>query len=174
MFTNPQKNIEFAYIGEGMKVADFGAAVGHHAIMAARQVGVAGVVYAIDVQSELLAKLAREARGEKLENVHIILGNIEKPGGSTLKEGSVDRVLLINTLFQLENKAAALEEAKRTLNKGGRLAIIDWQESFGQIGPHADHIVKEKEAIKLAESAGFKLQSQFEAGLHHYGLLFRL
>ncbi|HZS42752.1 MAG TPA: methyltransferase domain-containing protein [Candidatus Paceibacterota bacterium] len=174
LFTHPEKNLEAAYLAEGMSVADFGAGVGHHAIAAARRVGPTGSVYAVEIQPDLLSKLRAEAKGEKLENVHSILGDIEKPNGSTLANGSVDRVLMINVLFQLGSKVEALSEAKRVLNKGGQLVLIDWSDSFSQIGPHQDHVVKAAEAISLSEKAGFKLLQQFEAGSHHYGLLFKV
>ncbi len=174
MFNHPQNNIKEGYIAEGMRVADFGAGVGHHSLPVARQVGDSGDVYAIEIQKDLLTKLHREAERERLLNVHPILGDLEKAGGSKLADQFVDRVLIINTLFQLEEKKIALSEAKRILKSDGRLVLIDWQDSFGQIGPHPDQVVTKEKALSLTESAGFKLEKEFEAGSHHYGMLFNI
>ena len=174
MFNHPHNNIKASYIGEGMKVADFGAGVGHHTLPIAYQVTDDGAVYAIDVQKDLLSKLKAEAEREHLTNVHVILGNVEKAGGSTLRAQSVDRVLIMNTLFQIEDKRTALAEAKRILKTKGRLVIIDWRDSYGHLGPHPDHVITKFEARRLAEGAGFKFESDFEAGAHHYGLLFKV
>ena len=66
-----------------------------------------------------------------------------------------------------------MAEAKRILRSNGRLAVIDWSESFGGLGPQKGDVVKKETAIQLAKTAGFALQKEFEAGAHHYGLIFK-
>lgn len=154
-------------------MADFGAGVGHHAILLAKQVGEAGIVYAVEIQKDLLTTLHNQAKKEGLENVHPILGDIETPGGSTLADHSVDRVLIINTLFQLEQKSECLQEAKRILKSDGKVALIDWKDSFSHLGPHPDQVITKEKALSLVKEAGFELEKEFEAGDHHYGMLFR-
>ncbi len=85
----------------------------------------------------------------------------------------LDLVLISNLLFQLEDKPAALKEAWRILKPTGRLAVIDWSESFGGMGPHKKAVVKKEQALLFAREAGFELIKEFDAGAHHYGLIFR-
>jgi SAM-dependent methyltransferase len=125
------------------------------------------------VQKDLLRRIHNdvEKRGFK---VSVLWGDLEKPGGSKLADASCDLVLISNLLFQLEDKTVPLAEAKRILKPRCRLVIIDWQESFGGMGPIKGHVVDKKTAHELANDAGFELMREFDAGAHHYGLIFRI
>ncbi|MBI4136187.1 MAG: methyltransferase domain-containing protein [Candidatus Vogelbacteria bacterium] len=183
-FSDPKTVINHFNLTEGMTVADFGAGSGAYALAMARRVGATGRVYAIDVQKELLARLAREADLEvrlpkgslasRIINVEVIWGDLERAGGSTLADQSVDFVLVANLLFQVSAKYTLALEAKRILKPDGRLAVIDWQESFGGLGPPAPQVTRPEEAKKIMVQAGFLFLKDFPAGDHHYGLMFVL
>ena len=64
-----------------------------------------------------------------------------------------------------------LREAQRILKKNGRLVIIDWSESFGNIGPKPDHVVSASAAKLLCQEAGFEFLKSIHAGEHHYGFI---
>ena len=99
--------------------------------------------------------------------------DLEKPGASKIADGALDLVLVSNLLFQLENKKNMLAESLRILHPGGRLAIIDWQESFGGMGPQKGDVVTKDKALSLSKEVGYEYQREFAAGAHHYGLIFR-
>lgn len=172
MFLSPEKIVEYCDVHHGMKVADFGSSIGTYALLLAKRVGVHGTVYAIDVQKELLERLHSEARASKIENIEIILADFEKIKGSTLKDESVDRVFLVNSFFQVEDKDACIVEIKRILKKGGKVIFIDWSDSFDGLGPHKDHVVSQKQVESIFEKHYFKKDSYIKAGDHHYGILF--
>jgi ubiquinone/menaquinone biosynthesis C-methylase UbiE len=174
VFLHPQKIIEQAYVGEGMTVADIGAGAGYYAILLARTVGDFGKVYAIDVQAELLSKIKREADKYKFGNIGLIAADVEKDGATGLEDGSVDRIFLANVFFQLDDKDGALRECKRILKKNGRVVLVEWQDSFSQLGPHSDHVMKKDPVTKLFATYGFKVDREIEAGSHHYGIIFKL
>lgn len=174
MFLDPQSVIDHFKIGEGMKVADFGSGHGHWSVPVARRVGPYGRVYAVDVISDSLQHLRSEAEGEGLSHIHFIQGNLENERGSMLSDQSMDRVLLINTLFGVDDKLAVMKEAARVLRPKGYLALIDWKDSFNNIGPHQDHVLPLSEALDTAFQSGFDIQSEFDAGDMHYGFLFKL
>ena len=171
MFLNPEKLIEYSDIHHAMKVADFGASVGHYALHIARRVGGQGKVFAIDIQKDLLTKLQSEAEAAKISNIEIIWGDVEIVGGTKLKNDSVDRVLIANILFQTYDKAGLITEAKRILKKGGKVIVIDWTDSFSGLGPHKKDVVNKKMAKDLFESQGFIYDSEMKAGDHHYGII---
>lgn len=154
-----------------MIVVDLGAGSGAYTFEMAKLIG-GGRVYAVDVQKGLLAKLAAEARARHLSNVEIIWGDVEKPGGTKLRDGLAHFVLLANLLFQVTGKYTMALEIKRVLRPGGRLALIDWTDSFAGLGPRADQVVTAPAAAAIFREAGFKELSSFPAGDHHYGLLF--
>jgi len=170
-FSDPAKNIEQFNLVEGMTVVDFGAGSGAYALALARRIGRSGRVYAIDVQKELLARLGREAKAAHL-NLEVIWSDLERAGGSKLADRSVDFVLIANLLFQVTGKYTLLLEAKRILRPDGRLAIIDWQDSFSNLGPTPPQIVLPEEVKTIALQAGLQFLKEFSAGDHHYGLMF--
>ncbi len=172
-FAHPARNVEALGVEPGMRVADFGSGSGAYVMAIAAQLEGMGHVYAIDVQKDLLRRTLTEAEAKGYKNVEIVWGDLEKEQGSKIANESLDMVLISNLLFQVEDKKRVVMEAKRIVRPLGRVAIIDWTESFGNMGPHKDHVVTKKEAYDLALEAGLLFVSEFEAGAHHYGLIFR-
>ncbi len=172
-FAHPPRNVDALGVAPGMTVADFGSGSGAYVFAIANRLSNEGHVYAIDVQQDLLRRIKNEAHKKGYKNVEIIWSDIEKEGGSKMAKQHLDLVLVSNLLFQVEHKDVALREAWRILKPKGRLAIIDWSESFGGMGPVKKDVVRKEKALELAESAGFELMSEFDAGAHHYGLILR-
>jgi len=171
-FADPKKHIAYFDLDAGMHVADFGVGAGHYAIAMAKIVGDEGRVYAIDIQKELLERVKRHAREAGVNNLEVIWGDIERVGGTRLKDASIDVVLLSNILFQIEEKSILLEEMHRILHAQGKVIVIDWSESFGNMGPHADAVVQLEVAERLFTEHDFKKDKTFDAGEHHYGCIF--
>jgi ubiquinone/menaquinone biosynthesis C-methylase UbiE len=172
-FSDPQKNIEAMGLHEGSVVADLGAGSGFYTLAAGHAVGPGGKVYSVDVQAELLARIKNSAHTQHLHNIEVIHGDVEVVGGTRLREVSVDAVFVCNILFQLEHKDGLVDEVKRILKPGGRVLIIDWEGSFGGMGPTQKDIVEERDAAALFEGHGFTKITAFDAGDHHYGLIYR-
>lgn len=171
-FVSPTALLQAAAIPRGSRVADFGAGTGALALAAARIVGEEGHVYAIDVQRDLLQKLASHAQAEHLDWVEIVWGDVDEPGGSKIADNSVDFVLLVNTLFQLEEPEDAMREIVRVLRPGGKLILVDWQDSFGGMGPVRESVVSEVKAKAFADAAGLTFERSLDAGSHHHGAVF--
>jgi SAM-dependent methyltransferase len=85
----------------------------------------------------------------------------------------VDSAILSNVLFQVEDKPSCVAEVRRILKPGGKVLVVDWRESYRNMGPHIDHVVTEVEAKRLFEGAGFALVKKVDAGSHHYGFIFK-
>lgn len=158
-------------IEPGMTVADFGAGSGAYVLAIAERLAHAGHVYAIDVQQDLLRRIKNESHKRGYKNVEIIWSDLDRPHGSKLADNFVDRVLISNLLFQVDDKSVLLAEAYRILRPHGLLVIVDWSESFGGMGPHKNDVVKKDEAIRFVKHAGFESLREFDAGAHHYGLI---
>lgn len=170
-FAEPVENIKNLSIGEGYKVADFGAGSGHYALAVAARVRNSGQVFAVDVQKDLLSKLQSTAREKGFRNIEVVWGDLDKPKGSKLRDSMVDAVIVSNILFQSAHKDEVAKEAFRILKPAGEVMVIDWSDSWGNLGPTPESIVSEDEAKTVFESAGFKFGRSFPAGDHHYGMI---
>jgi ubiquinone/menaquinone biosynthesis C-methylase UbiE len=174
MFLDPAKTLEQFGIGTNMIVADLGAGSGFYSLAAARlNKSGSGKVYAIEVQRDLLGRIKDAAEKEQLSHIEYIWANFEKLGGTKLHDHTVDRVIVSNVMFQVEDKPTAVKEIARILKPDGKVLFIDWSESFGGMGPHPDAVFTRTKAIELFRSAGFTEESEIDAGVHHYGIIFK-
>jgi len=173
MFSDPEKNIEQCGIQAGMDIADLGSGSGFYTIAAAKALASTGAVYAVDAQKDLLTKLKNTATREGLYNIEVVWGDIEKVGGTHLREGSVDFAMLCNVLFQIEDKKNTIQEIKRILKPSGRVLVVDWVDSFGGIGPRPEDVIQRNIALDLFEGEGFHLDREIRAGAHHYGMILK-
>ncbi len=172
-FAHPARNVGALGLQQGMAVADFGSGSGAYVLAIAERLGNTGRIYAVDIQRDLLRRIHTEAHKRGFKNIEIIWADLEHHGASKIADRSLDLVLVSNLLFQLNDKGATLAEAWRILKTTGQLAIIDWSDSFGGMGPIPKDVVTADAALALARKAGFELVREFEAGAHHYGLIFR-
>jgi ubiquinone/menaquinone biosynthesis C-methylase UbiE len=172
-FIKPENAVTHFHLHEGDRIADFGAGGGFFEPALSRAVGRDGRVYACEIQKVLVDKLGGTVREQKLSNVEPLWCDFETQNGAKLSDGVLDAAVLSNTLNQLEDKETALREVARTVRKGGKLFVIDWNESFQGLGPISTDIVDEETAKSLIEAAGFQFERTFDGGDHHYGLAFR-
>ncbi|MDP2652300.1 MAG: class I SAM-dependent methyltransferase [bacterium] len=171
-FSNPRENVLQLGLRDGMKVGDFGAGSGHYARAAAAVVGYEGKVYAVDVQEDVLKHLKLNTRERHQGIIDAVWGDIEKLGGTHLRDASLDAVILANVFFQIENQFGLLREIKRVLKSGGKLMVVDWAGSYAGMGPAADKVATEHEAEALFINGGFHKVKSFREGPHHYGIIF--
>lgn len=171
-FAEPKTNILQMGLREGMKVADLGCGSGHYALAISGIVGPMGRVYAVDVQEDHLTRLRNDAQEKGIKNIETIWGDIEKAGGTMLKEHALDAVVLSNTLFQLDSAEGAIVEMKRILKPGGKVLVVDWAGAYGGVGPKKESVVPEHTAEELFITGGFHKVKSFRGGPHHYSILF--
>ena len=172
MFSDPLKIIDQLQISQDAHIADFGCGSGAYTLALAEKKSQAKI-YAIDIQKDMLERLHNIAEMKGIHNIHTIWGDIDNLKGSRLRDESIDFVILTNTLFQLEDRKTAILEVGRILKQAGRILVVDWSESFGNIGPKVDHVLGEATAKLLLEENGFLVEKEIEAGEHHYGFIAR-
>jgi ubiquinone/menaquinone biosynthesis C-methylase UbiE len=159
---------------EAMQVGDLGCGnLAYYAFGSAKIVGKKGKVYAVDILKTALNAVDNRARQEGLDEIiSTVWSNLEMVGATNIPTGSLDVAFIHNVLFQAGSHTGFIKETNRLLKIGGKLMIIDWKKSGAPFGPP----VKDRpdpETIKtLANSAGFQLTEEFEAGPHHFGLTF--
>jgi ubiquinone/menaquinone biosynthesis C-methylase UbiE len=170
---HPRQLLERAGVGHGQRVADLGCgAMAYFTLQAARQVGERGQVYAVDIQREVLSSVDSRARLAGLTNVRTVWSDLEKVGAAAIPPATLDTALLVNTLFQLNDYAAAMAEAARLLKSNGKLLVVDWKSIGAPFGPPSERRVSPGRVKDLATAAGFKLLEEFEAGPYHFGQIY--
>ena len=140
-------------IAPGKGVADVGAGSGWFTIRAARRVGPAGMVYAVDINPEAVRYIDRRARSESLPNVKTILSKSDDP---MLPTAAVDAVLLLKTYHEVADPVALLQHLRPALRPGARLGIID------RNGDASNHGVERKIVIDEAAQAGYHLVQTYD------------
>ena len=181
-FLNPSRIIAAVGVRDGMCVADFGCGSGAFSLASARAVGNHGEVWAIDVDRPMLSRLASMANAENVETqMRVLPGDVAEYNGSGLPDVFVDVVIAANILFGVHDIGMLAKEITRilkdapdgALGTAGRVAIIDWEDSFDGAGPPEECIVKKDEVRALFERAGFDFLQDLPAGSHHWGILMR-
>lgn len=151
-------------------VADLGSGAGHFALAAARRLD-GGRLFAIDIERDMLKRLAAEASALGIKNLHALHGDAARISGVPLAAGAVDRAIAANVLFQVHDRDAFVQEVKRILKPGGRVLLIDWRDDHAY-GPHPMHKVSSDVAEALFFRHGFRKERAMEAGDLHYGMIF--
>ena len=169
MFLTPDHLVRELNLKPGDRVADLGCGTGAYTIALAKEVGDIGQVFAVDIHRDQLHTLAGTLERQKLLNVEMLWADIEK--GIPIDAYSLDAVVMSNVLFQLENIDAALSYVAKILKPEGELLVVDWSQSHGGIGPHADHVVTEEKAEMLTQKHGFRLVKRLPAGDYHYAFI---
>ena len=172
-FLDPERIVDQLDLRDGMRVADFGSGAGYFTLLIAERVGSDGRVYALDILEDALDSVRAKARLNNLSNIETIRTNLEVVGSSSLNSESQDMVMLANLLFQSNNRDPIITEAARITRKGGTVVIMDWKKGTGGFGPPDSFRVDFGEIQKLCEAKGLNMQSQLNAGMFHFGLIFK-
>ena len=119
------KKIFAPFVKEGMVVLEPGCAMGFFTLPLARMVGPQGKVVAVDIQSEMLAKLeARARKSDLIDRIEIREADEEGLGVTDLAE-SIDFCTVFHVAHEVPDRNRFLDEISRTLRPGARLLLIE-------------------------------------------------
>jgi SAM-dependent methyltransferase len=108
----------------GDSVADIGAGSGYYTRRLAKLVGEKGVVYAVDIQQEMLDLLTNKMAEASIHNVKAVLGDIKDP---KLPKASVDLALLVDVYHEFDFPYEMIQGICASLKPGGRIAFIEFR-----------------------------------------------
>ena len=90
----------------------------------ARRVGPNGLVYAQDVQPEMLAAISRRVQREGLANVRTRLGRGSDP---YLPADTFDAVLIVDVVHEIEDRVTLFTNLRRALTPDGSIGVVDFR-----------------------------------------------
>jgi SAM-dependent methyltransferase len=156
-------------IADGSVVADLGAGGGWFTVRLAKRVGPNGLVYAEDIQPQMIEAIHRRVAREGLTNVTPVLGTAHHPA---LPPASVDAALMVDTFHEVEDRQQLLTNVRGALKPGGRLGIVEYRTDGGGPGPSREERMPSQQVVRAAEAAGFTLLRQEQFLPYQYLLVF--
>ena len=164
----PERIMDSLGITNGTTVADVGAGGGWFTIKLANRVGPKGLVYAEDIQREMIESINRRVNRTNLSNVKTIIGTSNNPKIPT----PVDAVLMVDVYGEVEDPVTLLRNVISQLEKGGRIGIIEHHVNGGGPGPPLENRVTPETIIRAAETVGLELVTHDDSFRYQYLLIF--
>lgn len=149
----PDRIMDALGIADGSVVADLGAGGGWFTILLARRVGPNGLVYAEDIQREMIEAIGRRVERERLTNVRTVLGGEKDPR----LPSPVDAALIVDTYHEMDDPVALLRNLVDDLKPQGRVGVVDFLPGGGGPGPSPEERVDPETVIRAASAAGLQL-----------------
>jgi ubiquinone/menaquinone biosynthesis C-methylase UbiE len=159
--------VEALKLAPAQKVADIGAGAGRYSRPMARAVAPGGVVYAIDINRDVLARGEKTAAAEGITNITAVVAEENDP---KVPE-PVDLVFFSDSLHHIHDQPTYLKNLRKYLKPGGRIAVIDFAANW----PRNDHIrrytVEELDA--WMKGAGFTREESHDIVRDHFFVIYR-
>jgi ubiquinone/menaquinone biosynthesis C-methylase UbiE len=114
-----------------------------------------GVVYAVDIQSEMLEVIKSKIELSKIKNITTILGS-EK--SIQLPKNSIDKILMVDVYHEFNFPKEMIRTIKNALKPNGELFLIEYRGEDPRVPIKKIHKMSEKQAVKEMEAAGFTLR----------------
>lgn len=144
----PALLLEALRLRPGDVVADIGAGTGFLARRLARKVGPTGVVYANDIQPEMLDVLRSKCLEERIENVKPVLGTITDP---KLPPHAIDLAIMVDVYHEFSHPHEMLAAIVRALKPGGRVVFVEYRAEDPHVPIKPVHKMSEAQVRKEAE-----------------------
>jgi len=143
----------------GQAVCDLGCGNGYLTFPMARAVGEKGLVYAVDIQPEMLRLLQERARMQELKNVRPVLGT---PIDPRLPENSLDLILLVDVYHEFSYPEQMLQAMRKALKPKGRIALVEFRAEDPNVPIRPLHKMSKDQILKEYPPNGFRLAGQYD------------
>lgn len=151
--------VEALAIRPGQVLCDMGCGNGFYTLELARRVGPRGMVYAVDVQPEMLHMLAERLAREGVRNVKPVLGTAIDP---RLPPGTLDLVLCVDVYHEFSHPEAMLGRIRESLKPEGLLVLAEFRGEDQAVPIKPLHKMTKAQVRAELEPAGYVLERQFD------------
>ena len=155
---NVSKLIQNMGIKSNDTIADIGAGSGYHVFRIA-PIANKGMVYAVDIQTEMLMAIENIKETSKIKNIKTILSSEQSV---YLAENSVDKILMVDVYHEFSFPIEMITSIKSALKPKGELFLIEYRAEDPNVPIKRIHKMTEKQAVKEMEAAGFKLKRNID------------
>ena len=146
-------------------VADFGAGSGY---FTAKIAPLCSLVYAVDIQREMIDLNKRKMKRKKIKNVNFILGG-EKV--TNLPKESIDYLIMVDVYHELEFPYEIMQDIYRAMKHDGKVVLVEYRKEDPKVMIKPLHKMSIMQIRKEMNNSGFELNSSFE-GLPRQHMLF--
>ncbi len=143
----------------GMTVCDMGCGNGFYTLPLAEMVGDDGVVYAVDIQQEMLDFLAARAEDAGEKNIRPVLGTAIDP---MLPEHTIDLMIVVDVYHEMSHPEQMLAAIRRSLKPDGRLVLLEFRAEDENVPIKPLHKMSKDQVVKELSANGFELTDSFE------------
>jgi len=165
----PDKALDALKLTTGMTVADVGAGSGYMTVKMAQRVAPSCVVYANDIQPQMLSMLRQRLDREKIPNVKLVLGTFDDP---KLPADTIDLILMVDVYHEFSEPQKMLRRMRESLKAGGRMVLLEYRKEDPSIPIRPDHKMSVAEAKMEVEAEGFTLSNVDERLPRQHILIF--
>lgn len=167
----PERILEALKIEKGQSVGDLGAGSGYLTVKISERVGTPGIVYAVDVQKEMLDYIKDRIHEKGIKNVTLVLSTMDDPG---LPPESLDTAILLSVYHEITKPVDFIKKVRKALKPNGKLAILEFADT-SPIGPPIHRRLPEDVVIHEVTQSGFALLERHAFLLpYQYFLVFTL
>jgi predicted methyltransferase len=132
VWQKPEQIMDVLQVADGSVVADIGPGAGWFTIRLARRVGPNGVVYARDIQPQMLEAIRRRVGREGLRNVQL---GLSSGYDQKLPNGKLDAVLVVDVYQEITEPVQFLRNVAQALKPGGLIGVVNYKPGRGGPGP---------------------------------------
>ncbi|MGL4514632.1 MAG: class I SAM-dependent methyltransferase [Lacipirellulaceae bacterium] len=155
----PRKLLRALKLERGQTVCDLGCGNGFYTLQIADKVAPNGVVYATDIQPEMLELLAERAKARRVENVRPVLATDNDAG---LPDGELDLVLMVDVYHELSDPAETLAAVRRSLKPAGRVALVEFRAEDPDVPIQPLHKMTREQCVREFAANGLALSGEYQ------------
>ena len=154
----------------GEAVADVGAGTGYLSAPIARIVGTNGIVFAVEIQQEMLDLLSSKMSAQGITNIHPVLGTIRD---TRLPKSAVDTVLMVDVYHEFSHPYQMMQSICAALKKNGRVVFVEYRGEDPQVPIKEVHKMSVMQVRKEAEVLPLKWEKTIETLPRQHIIIFR-